>query len=79
MYVHQHPDRFRTVTLPLPVAIDTELRFTIDYAEDVAFCEQVLALVAAPSLEEIAALLRRRPDLVARNLAFSRAHRKQYG
>jgi spore coat polysaccharide biosynthesis protein SpsF len=58
------------VTAPPEVRHD-EARMTLDYPEDVRFLEAVIDELERPgevfSLEEIVALLRRRPDIVAIN------------
>ena len=41
-YIHNHPDQFTIKRLSLPEYIDPELRFTIDYPEDVGIIKHVL-------------------------------------
>lgn len=41
-YLHSHPDLFRIKKLDMPEFINPELRFTVDYREDIAISEYIL-------------------------------------
>jgi spore coat polysaccharide biosynthesis protein SpsF len=57
-----------------------EARMTLDYPEDLAFFEAVLAQLGGgvPSLSEIVALLRERPDLVAINAGLNEGYWERF-
>ena len=73
LYFYEHPERYRFIHLFAPKRWrGPELRLQLDYPEDLEFTKQVLSRLLpehgeAFGLEEIMALLRREPALVAIN------------
>jgi spore coat polysaccharide biosynthesis protein SpsF len=41
-YIHSHPDKFKINKLDLPSFVDPDLRFTVDYPEDIAVSEYII-------------------------------------
>jgi len=78
MFIYRKPDRFRIRKLSLPAYIDPELRFTIDYPEDVHFCERVLLAHPNPTAKEIMSIVRSDVALEQELREFSASHRKTY-
>jgi spore coat polysaccharide biosynthesis protein SpsF len=65
-FIREHPERFTMMNVANPVDLH-ELRWTVDYAEDLEFLGRLLtelgAIAEAAGMEEILAVLRRRPEL----------------
>jgi len=78
MYIHQNPTRFALRQVDLEETFDPDLRLTVDYPEDFEMCEAILGLHPGPTLGELLATLHAEPELLAKNLAFSRNHEKRY-
>jgi spore coat polysaccharide biosynthesis protein SpsF len=62
-YIHSHPKDFKLKKLPLPGFIDPELRFTIDYPEDVLVAEYIIKKINKPNARNMMDLVRRDNDL----------------
>jgi len=73
LYFYEHPERYRVIHLFAPARWHApEYRFQLDYEEDLRFIREVYRALEpahgeAFGLEEIMALLRRRPELVEIN------------
>ena len=73
LYFYEHPERYRLIELVAPARWrGPELRFQLDYPDDLRFQREVHARLAprhgdAFGIEEIMALLRAEPDLAAIN------------
>ena len=78
MFIYRHPELFHIKFIPLEAELDTEQRFTIDYPEDVAHCEEVMQHLRGNSRADLLEVFRRHPELGRKITAFSRGHQKQY-
>lgn len=78
MYVYRHPEHFRINWLPLPSYIDPELRFTVDYPEDVTVCERIIAGGGDRGVRELMALVQNNPALAASIRGIATQHPKMY-
>jgi len=78
MFIYQNPNLFRIKTIPLPADLNVELRFTVDYPEDVKHCERVMSLTNNYGLESLLRVMRENPSLQQDILAFSERHLKRY-
>lgn len=75
-FMFRRPERFKQVNFRA-ACDDSDLRLTVDTAEDLALARQIQALLGPEryfSAEEIVALLRARPDLAASNRSVQRSH-----
>lgn len=79
-FIKRHPQRFRTGRLSSSVEY-SHLRWTVDTADDFAFVEQVYEALYPDNprfmMEDVLALLRRRPELIGINSAQVSAPREQ--
>lgn len=78
MYIYEHPEQFSVLNLPLGKNVNADLRFTIDYSEDVEWCSTILKMLDVISLDTLLGLMASRPDLMENNLKYSYAHQKKY-
>lgn len=78
MYIFRNPSSFRIRWLPLPEGIDPELRFTVDYPEDLKTCEWALAAGAADSAAALMQFVCSTPDFEAAVRKIAKAHPKIY-
>jgi len=77
-YIHNHPVDFKIKKLPLPGFINPELRFTIDYPEDVIVAEYIIKKIKKPNARNIMDLVRRDGELNQMITKIAVAHPKIY-
>lgn len=77
-FIHSNPQYFQIKKLQLPPFINSDLRLTIDYPEDLKVCEALLAKVGSSGSRDIMSILENDRDLYERvkNRAF--LHPKNY-
>lgn len=78
MFIYSHADKFRIRWLPLPWGIDPEFRFTVDYPEDIAICERIVAAGAHRNAESLMKFVRGNSDVEAMISSLARARPKTY-
>lgn len=78
MFIYQHPELFNIKLIPLERDLDVDLRFTIDYPEDIDHCERLMQYTPGESREQLLGVLREHPDLLSAIVSFSRRHPKRY-
>lgn len=78
MFIYEHPEIFNIKKIPLRKGINTDYRFTIDYPEDISFCEKVMEAINEHSLGALMKLMESNEILREKNLLFSREHEKKY-
>ena len=78
MYIFRNPSSFRIQWLPLPEGIDPELRFTVDYPEDLKTCEWALAAGAADSATALMQFVCCTPSFEAAVRKIAKAYPKIY-
>lgn len=78
MFIYEHPEVFKIHTIPLDREVNADYRFTIDYQEDLGFCEDILSKTDDISLSSLLSLMRKDPELASRIMDFSRRHAKHY-
>jgi len=77
-YIHNHSMDFKLKKLPLPGFIDPELRFTIDYLEDVLVAEYIIKKINKPNARNIMDLVRHDNELNQMISKISIAYPKKY-
>jgi spore coat polysaccharide biosynthesis protein SpsF len=78
MFIYQRPELFKIKFLPLEKDLDVELRFTIDYPEDVMHCEEIMRHLRGRSRMDLMEVLYKYPQLRREIAAFSQSHQKRY-
>jgi len=78
MFIYRHPEHFGINWLPLPEYLDPELRFTIDYPEDIAVCERLIAGGGERGAEALMDVVRSDPELAAAIRGIAARHPKVY-
>jgi spore coat polysaccharide biosynthesis protein SpsF (cytidylyltransferase family) len=78
MYIFRNPSSFRIRCLALPEGIDPELRFTVDYPEDLKTCEWALAANATDSAAALMQFVCSTPSFEAAVRRIAKAHPKIY-
>ena len=58
-YIYNNPKDFRIKKLPIPNYINPELRFTIDYSEDLTIADYILNRINKPNAKAIMDLVRK--------------------
>jgi spore coat polysaccharide biosynthesis protein SpsF len=77
-YIHSHPNKFRIKKLLLPEFINPDLRFTIDYPEDMAIAESILSNLNSISSAAIMDLVDQDDILRDRVLSIAKTFPKEY-
>lgn len=78
MFIYEHPEFFNIKTIPLSSDIDANYRFTVDYPEDIDFCEEIMEAIGDYSLKSLMKLTGKNKVLRDKNLLFSKKHKKKY-
>jgi spore coat polysaccharide biosynthesis protein SpsF len=78
-YIHSHPDRFQINRLDLPEYINPELRFTVDYLDDIAISEHIIERVKDLNARNIMALVRQDAKLNDMIIKVAALYPKIYG
>lgn len=78
MFIYKHPELFNIKKIPLEKEINTYYRFTVDYPEDIDFCEEIMEATDDYSLISLIELMEKDKDLQDKNLLFSKEHEKKY-
>jgi spore coat polysaccharide biosynthesis protein SpsF len=78
-FIYSHPEIFHIEKILLPEQINTDYRFTIDYPEDLQFCQKISDEITTEiNLTSIMRWMEMNAHGSNENLTFSRAHEKVY-
>jgi len=77
-FIYSHPEIFRIKKIAIPSYIDAELRFTIDYPEDVANCEEIIKNCETYSAQIIVDHLSQNTNLLDRVITQTKKFPKKY-
>lgn len=78
MFIYEHPELFNIKKIPLDKSVNADYRFTIDYPDDIKFCEEIMKTSTDYSIKSILELMGKNKVLSEQNLQFSLANKKIY-
>jgi len=78
MFIYENPKLFNITTVPLPEGIDADLRFTVDYIEDVEICERVLQKGGGAGWRALLQVIEGDAQLKLTIQSFEGSHKKRY-
>ncbi len=78
-YIHSHPDKFKINKLNLPSFINPDLRFTVDYPDDIAVSEYIIGQTKTINAKSLMDLVQRDNNLRDMILKITKRYPKLYG